>query len=1379
MSFHALRARAGASMTLSTRSLRRSVICLIGMMCVSCAAQQFIGAPDVELTGGRVTSFLTGTIQYPTNGPDILYINAPASISNGTGVVAGVKLNAGNGQFEDRGQNHILFTNATNVVAALADFNNDRINDFAFAISGVTTPNLCIYYGTGFAYSSQSSSYNVGSSSILYPVPGGKSGCMTFTTVGPKTPNFAYIAALPFTTGGTQQLLVEDSANNELYVFINDGNSGSGATLPSITFLYSLPLAGGAGPIYSGDFNGDGKIDFIINGQTNHTATVYLGNGDGTFQTPVTYTFGGHIYSMLLQQMEGDSQPSMVVEGGGGVITIHRGNPDGTFVTASEGGTSANPSPLFGNGGQLAAIGKLGYDPYLDILTTTPIGLSVLVGQGQIGGNLTYTLRGIYNIGPGRSSYALTSFYTNPPFPDFAVDSPEGVAIVQGDGNGDGGFMTSNAYSTLAPALGATEGQFRNMASNPNGCLDVAVATGAVQGQLLTGNASGANCTGTFNTFANPTNTSAGPVGLQAGLWSNLLSGDFNGDGKPDLAYSLLLTEPLPLPSSGGGLYVQSGNGDGTFQAPVAVNPGEPVNNNFYGGSAVGFFNSSGTIADIANIDGNYNDTLLGQSSGGFSLGLNQAAPGNTLFSQVAAGFFKTGRTNQQDLVFQNGTTLVPYVNKQNGTGTIFTAMTPLTGPSGSYAISTVLLTDVTDTNGFGNGDVLALFHNTASTPLSPSSGTPNWLYIWVGNGDGTFKAPQKIQLSRNFYLAAVMDMNGDTLPDIVLSDGYVVGILYNQGGGIFKSDFNTCAAVNGSDCDEEHFLAGQGINSLSLQNVRGGGRPDLVVANGGLTISNPVVLLGNSGAPSLTLAVNPVVNTGGITVLLNKVTSKPTNGTLTASPEPSNFGATFTITEALTSTAGVAPTGFVSFSIDGTLLGSVAPLATGATTSSAIYTVRANNTYAGGTHSLTAVYGGDGSNSTLNLSGSHLISAVTTTTDLFLCIGPTAACPSTGAINPHPPFMANLTMFYGQTWNGTTDVNASDGSAVTGTITLNDQYTGVAPPPPSPLCTLSASLTGAACPASVGTTIGTSVGTNLLTAVYSGDTTHQGSTSPTVTIVVSPDTTTATVAGPSNPTPQGQPVTLTATLTGNYAAPTGPVSFMYGSTVLCAAVNLVAGSTGNSSSATCTTSALPAGTDTITASYAATLDFQAVSATTSVTISALIPPTFAITVTPSPVSAGVGNAAPLTVTVTPLNGFAEGVNLSCGNLPSEASCFFAQAAIAGGGGSSPLLVETSAPHNCNDSAPYFTSGNGGGPGLAPFALPALAGLAAFFLPGRRRWLRALLAAVLLAGATQITGCGNCTDLGTKPGTYTFQVIGTSTGTGQVQSQAVTLTITI
>jgi len=39
-------------------------------------------------------------------------------------------------------------------------------------------------------------------------------------------------------------------------------------------------------------------------------------------------------------------------------------------------------------------------------------------------------------------------------------------------------------------------------------------------------------------------------------------------------------------------------------------------------------------------------------------------------------------------------------------------------------------------------------------------------------------------------------------------------------------------------------------------------------------------------------------------------------------------------------------------------------------------------------------------------------------------------------------------------------------------------------------------------------------------------------------------------------------------------------------------------------------------------------------------------------------------------------------------------------------------------------------------------------------------------------------GCGNCTDLGTRPATYTIQVMGTAAGgTPEVESQAVTLNV--
>ena len=60
-------------------------------------------------------------------------------------------------------------------------------------------------------------------------------------------------------------------------------------------------------------------------------------------------------------------------------------------------------------------------------------------------------------------------------------------------------------------------------------------------------------------------------------------------------------------------------------------------------------------------------------------------------------------------------------------------------------------------------------------------------------------------------------------------------------------------------------------------------------------------------------------MNTGGITVLVNNITTEPVTGTLVASPEPSTFGATFTLTATLTPVSGTtAPTGTVSFSIDG-----------------------------------------------------------------------------------------------------------------------------------------------------------------------------------------------------------------------------------------------------------------------------------------------------------------------------------------------------------------------------------------------------------------------------------------------------------------------------
>ncbi|MDR3664262.1 MAG: Ig-like domain repeat protein, partial [Mycobacterium sp.] len=343
---------------------------------------------------------------------------------------------------------------------------------------------------------------------------------------------------------------------------------------------------------------------------------------------------------------------------------------------------------------------------------------------------------------------------------------------------------------------------------------------------------------------------------------------------------------------------------------------------------------------------------------------------------------------------------------------------------------------------------------------------------------------------------------------------------------------------------------------------------------------------LGGVAQTSATLPANPPdTNTGGITVLLNNITALQTTGTLTALPEPSNIGATFTITATLTPTSGKTPTGPVTFYIDTTTtpVCTVTLTASTGTTSTAQCPVPTGNSYGGGVHPMTAVYLGDANNAQTTLTGpngTHLINANITTTNLYLCVGPTLPCPSTGVINPAPPYMAALPMIYGQTFNGITNVSATDPTTLLGNTVLTDTYQGTT----TVLCTLPTLTTGT-CPANVGT--GTQVGVNVFTSSYVPlplDTTNGPSSSQPVTITVTPDTPTATVTSSLPTAPSGQAVTLTATLlganaplgttaspVGNYIPPTGTVVFMYGSTTLCAAAPLAADSSGVFSTATCT----------------------------------------------------------------------------------------------------------------------------------------------------------------------------------------------------------------
>ena len=283
----------------------------------------------------------------------------------------------------------------------------------------------------------------------------------------------------------------------------------------------------GYASVVIGDVNGDGKRDLIVAGTLHNNQCdvsgdgavgVLLGNGDGTFQPPVTYSSGGSnttgrtTGSVAIADINGDHHPDLAVaNNASNSIGVLLNNGDGTFqpaVSYSCGAFSASS----------VAIADLNGDGYPDLVAAGG-GVSLLLGNG----NGTFQ-------------------------PAVGYSSPSSVAVAIGDLNGDGhpdvlaGKQPDNTVDVL---LGNGDGTLQPATSYPvtvgiswavaigdlNGDehMDLAVANGGTTGHNLTGQVSWllGNGDGTFRAAQHfPT---GGTVTYSVAV------GDVNGDGRPDL----------------------------------------------------------------------------------------------------------------------------------------------------------------------------------------------------------------------------------------------------------------------------------------------------------------------------------------------------------------------------------------------------------------------------------------------------------------------------------------------------------------------------------------------------------------------------------------------------------------------------------------------------------------------------------------------------------------------------------------------------------------------------------------------------------------------------------------------------------------------------
>jgi hypothetical protein len=162
-----------------------------------------------------------------------------------------------------------------------------------------------------------------------------------------------------------------------------------------------------------------------------------------------------------------------------------------------------------------------------------------------------------------------------------------------------------------------------------------------------------------------------------------------------------------------------------------------------------------------------------------------------------------------------------------------------------------------------------------------------------------------------------------------------------------------------------------------------------------------------------------------------------------------------------------------------------------------------------------------------------------------------------------------------------------------------------------------------------VATTTALPPGTDAITAVYLGDSHYQTSTSQVVAVQVLRSSTTTLDASPASPT-FGAPVTLTATVTGAGAAPTGTVEFYDGATDL-------GPGTLSSGTATLMTSTLAPGSHTLKAAYPGNSIYAASTSTPAHVTVARAGTTTSLKA--SPTSATPGNPVLLTATVSSAGG--------------------------------------------------------------------------------------------------------------------------------------------
>jgi len=600
--------------------------------------------------------------------PDIVTLATNGISQNSTAVTVQSYLGTGSGGFTIPGAaltQTVTFPGQDQIPPStgisLGDLNNDGKLDVAADIEEQTSQGAGAVVAT-IALGKGDGSF--GAINVTNPV----------TVPVQAPPGFPFLI---FGTSGVQILDLNNDKNNDvaidagglLTVALGDGNGGFSTTVQTANF--GQPIQN----LYY-DVNGDGIPDIV---QNNGLLNVWIGKGDGTFSLPVTgNTYiddSGDQQSLVVADFNGDGNPDIAQLGGDyKQVSLFAGNGKGAFqgalaLSSTTDGFSA-PGELYleaggdivgngltdglfvdqtgaapyvvsglsdGKGGfkyvtalSATAAPTLGYlepvsadfngDGKQDLLivgTDNSLSVSLSNGDGtfkapvalampSLDCELSYAATGDLN-GDGNADIVLT--YSGDSACGGTGSEPSGYFVALG--NGDGTFVTPVFTASGNELYSATLADM-----NLDGNLDLILIDDPFDGSgnfavnLLPGNGDG-----TFST---------GTAILADSVVSQVIAGDYNQDGKPDL---ILFSEGTQSVASNGsvetaGIVLLPGNGDGTFGDSAQIATG-----NFFLNGTLVDVNSDGIpdlVAALYQTTGQPNtyyglSTLLGTGGGAFA----------------------------------------------------------------------------------------------------------------------------------------------------------------------------------------------------------------------------------------------------------------------------------------------------------------------------------------------------------------------------------------------------------------------------------------------------------------------------------------------------------------------------------------------------------------------------------------------------------------------------------------------------------------------------------------------------------------------------------------------------------------------------------------